>query len=210
MEKNKMKILSKIIYIISQINMVLIGFAGLVIAIMMVATPILVSNTNVTKDKVKIFNEEFTYSIKKMEIKINDKVLDQEKYFGFENKLNLFEEGNELKTILVIEFVLSLALATLSLMYLALLNLYKLFKSVYSENTPFTESNIKYIKNIAKFIILSLLISSFAGNSIGIMIGTDGMIDVSIIEVLSVIVIYSLALMFEHGYKLQQEIDMTL
>lgn len=210
MEKNKMKSVSKIVYIISQINMAIIGVAGVVIALLMLATPILVSNTTITNNKVEIFDEKITYSIKKMEITINDEVIDQEKYFGFENKLNLFEKGSELKTTLVIEFFLISGLATLTLIYLAVLNLYKLFKNIYNEDTPFTECNIKYIKNIAKFIAISLLVSIVVGNSLGLLFGTDGMIDINVFEILLIVIIYSLSLIFEHGYKLQKEVDTTL
>ena len=210
MKKNKIKGISKAIYIISKINLVILGIAATAIMLMMAVSPLLISKTEVTDSTVSFFDEEFDYSIKEGEIKIDGKALDYSIEEKVDDVASFFQKENKLKTTLIAEFALALALATLALLYLALLNLYKLFKNIYDEETPFNEKNINHINGIAKYILLSLIVSMVGGLLLGIFMGFHASLNINITEILAVLIIYALSVIFEYGYKLQQEIDSTL
>lgn len=210
MEKNKIKGISKAIYIIAKINSVLVAMAGVVIVIMMFAVPLLVSKTEISESKIKFFNNEYEYSIKEGELRLDDNVYSYSAEDKAAKIIDLFEKDNKLETTIIAEVTLAFGLATIALLYLAFSNLHKLFKNIYAEETPFNEKNINHIKLMAKYFLIAMIVSILGEFVVDIATGFSISLNINVTELLAVLIIYALSIIFEYGYKLQQEIDSTL
>lgn len=210
MKNEKMKKVSKIISFITKINMILLIPAMGFVSIALLVTPFIISNVEVKDNKILFYDNEYTYKVESGSITIDDQVIDLKEEKMSERILSMFKAENKMRTTVVSEILIMLALATLALIYQVFKNINKLFKNIANEETPFTENNIKYITNSTKYMIIIMFLSIFANLIIWTLTGMEAKIDISLMEILAILIAYSLSLVFEYGYSLQKEIDTTL
>ena len=200
-KQEKVKGLSKAIYIIAEIGKVIASIALVVVLIGIITAPILTSNVEIKEDnKIVAFGREFEYQTQGKEMTL--------KYDGGELVLGLVDEDFDMDDVLekvrnssktsitvLLEVLLICSLAVVASTYNIMKHLKKLFVNIHSGDTPFTRENVKSIKNIAIYMIVIILLPSITGDNITI--------ELDLFEVLCILLLFCLSYIFEYGYEIQ-------
>ena len=200
-KQEKVKGLSKAIYIIAEIGKVIVSIAIVMALIGIIILPILAFNVEIQEqNKIKAFGTEFEYQTRNEEMVLQ--------YNGGEVIIGMVEPNtdmdaileklrniSELSIIVVGEIFLICSLIVLICIYNIMKNINNLFLNIHNGDTPFTRENVRNIKNIAKYMIITILMPSVEGKSVTI--GFD------LIEVLYILIIFCLSYIFEYGYEIQ-------
>ena len=200
-KQEKVKGLSKAIYIIAEIGIVIASIALVIVLIGMIAVPILTSKFEIKEDnKIVAFGREFEYQTQGKEMTL--------KYDGGELVLGLVDEDIDMDVVLeklrnssktsitvLLEVLLICSLAVVASTYNIMKHLKKLFVNIHNGDTPFTRENVKSIKNIAIYMIVIILLPSITGENITI--------ELNLFEVLCILLLFCLSYIFEYGYEIQ-------
>ena len=200
-KQEKVKGLSKAIYIIAEIGKVIASIALVVVLIGIITAPILTSNVEIKEDnKIVAFGREFEYQTQGKEMTL--------KYDGGELVLGLVDEDIDMDDVLekvrnssktsitvLLEVLLICSLAVVASTYNIMKHLKKLFVNIHNGDTPFTRENVKSIKNIAIYMIVIILLPSITGDNITI--------ELDLFEVLCILLLFCLSYIFEYGYEIQ-------
>ena len=186
-KQKKMKGVSKAIYILARIGKIvsIVGIIGIII--LMFAIPHIVNNVKVDNNVVTVFggavNFEDTYTMLKA--------------------VDVFNNNSILTNIIFSEVVAISLIITLVLLMQILIKLEKLFFNIHNEDTPFTLENVGYIKKIAIFMILMLVFTNVAGYISQLALGVSLDIEIELMDVVYVLIIFSISYIFEYGYEIQ-------
>ena len=200
-KQEKVKGLSKAIYIIADIGKVIVSIAIVMGLIGIIVLPILTLNVEIQEqNKIKAFGTEFEYQTRNEEMVL--------KYANGEVVIGLVDENtdmnsilekirntSELSIIVIGEIFLICSVIVLICIYKIMKHVKSLFVNIHNGDTPFTRENVQSIKKIAKYMIITILLPSITENSITI--GID------LLEVLYILIIFCLSYIFEYGYEIQ-------
>lgn len=214
-KQKKMKFLSKFIYILAKIGRIITIIGGVFLLLAMAITPVLVGNISIKDNSITIFGEKVEYEHHEDEIVISVKGVKVGSITGDDmTKFNLatgeLEKVNIPKLFSYVEFALVTSAAIMVLTYFILLYLEKLFVNVYNDETPFTLDNINYIKKIA-YLLIAIVATSFVCDLISTAIfdyAISAKIDLT--SLIYVLIIFSIAYIFEYGYELQKNSKATM
>ena len=214
-KQKKMKFLSKFIYILAKIGRIITIIGGVCLLLAMAITPVLVGNISIKDNSITIFGEKVEYENHEDEIVISVKGVKVGSITGDDmTKFNLatgeLEKVNIPKLFSYVEFALVTAVAIMVLTYFILLYLEKLFVNIYNNETPFTLDNINYIKKIA-YLLIAIVATSFVCDLISTAIfdyAISAKIDLT--SLIYVLIIFSIAYIFEYGYELQKNSKATM
>ena len=221
-KQNKLKGLSKAIYIIAKIEKILITI-GITIAVLAVIVALyLVTNIEINNNTISLNN--YDKKIEIIESKDNKEMILK---FG-EQEINVTREikgdmDKDLPKVVINEFMRNLNKTTkvqrisyvsvISIMMLAnlvlarfiVVHIEKLFKNIKDEETPFTIENAKHLKNIA-YLIIALIATPLILMSIAEMIiKLDTNINISLSSVIAILSIFALSYIFEYGAEIQKD-----
>ena len=200
-KQEKVKGLSKAIYIIAEIGKVIVSIAIVMALIGIIILPILALNVEIQEqNKIKAFGTEFEYQTRNEEMVLQ--------YDGGEVIIGLVDENtgmnailekirntSELSIIIIGEIFLICSVIVLICIYNIMKHVKNLFINIHNGDTPFTRENVQSIKKIAKYMIITILLPSITENSITI--GID------LIEILYILIIFCISYIFEYGYEIQ-------
>lgn len=79
----------------------------------------------------------------------------------------------------------------------------RLFINIYREDTPFTLINVKYIRRIAFYLILSIFGPAVFRTVFQVITGLEFGISFELMDVMIALIIFSLSYIFEYGYEIQ-------
>ena len=214
-KQQKMKFLSKFIYILAKIGKVITIIAGVCILLAMAITPVLVGNISIKDNSITIFGEKVEYENHEDEIVISVKGVKVGSITGddmvkFNLATNELDKINIPKLFSYVEFALVTSAAIMVLTYFILLYLEKLFRNIYNNETPFIIDNINYIKKIA-YLLIAIVATSFVCDLISTAIfdyAISAKIDLT--SLIYVLIILSIAYIFEYGYELQKNSKATM
>ncbi len=214
-KQQKMKFLSKFIYILAKIGKVITIIAGVCILLAMAITPVLVGNISIKDNSITIFGEKVEYENHEDEIVISVKGVKVGSITGddmvkFNLATNELDKINIPKLFSYVEFALVTSAAIMVLTYFILLYLEKLFRNIYNNETPFIIDNINYIKKIA-YLLIAIFATSFVCDLISTAIfdyAISAKIDLT--SLIYVLIILSIAYIFEYGYELQKNSKATM
>lgn len=203
-KQRKVKILSKTVYITSRILKAISMIGIIMTVILMIGVPIILNNTNISANSINVFDKNYSYEIHNNEITINE----DNSFVGkitVETTTDLEELSNQSKMYYCIcsEVITLSLLITLIFIYLMLQRIEKLFINIHNDNTPFTLENVNYIKQIALFLTLGILFSYASGIIFEIITKIDMNIEFEIMNIVYILVVFSLAYIFEYGYEIQ-------
>ena len=212
-EQKKVKGLSKAISIIAKIGRICCYVAIPFIIIAMIIVPMIIKNINVVDDKI-VFTGPADSSITLEEseddegsvviIKHNGKMIVEEKnQYSIMTIKSVLEKANKGKIISMAETALVFLIIELALISIILLYLEKLFKNIYSGDTPFTMDNVSYIKKMAYMMIAVILLPTVSGLLSQLISGLDLNIDFNTFSIIEILFLFSLAYIFEYGYLIQ-------
>ena len=200
-KQEKVKGLSKAIYIIADIGKVIVSIAIVMGLIGIIVLPILTLNVEIQEqNKIKAFGTEFEYQTRNEEMVL--------KYANGEVVIGLVDENtdmnsilekirntSELSIIVIGEIFLICSVIVLICIYKIMKHIKNLFVNIHNGDTPFTRENVQSIKKTAKYMIITILLPTITENSVTI--GID------LLEVLYILIIFCLFYIFEYGYEIQ-------
>ena len=115
----------------------------------------------------------------------------------------VFNNNSVFANIMFAEVVVVSIILTLILLMMMLMKLEKLFINIHNGDTPFTLENVDYIKKIAIFMILIIVIPSIAGYISQLALGVDLDVEFEIVDLIYILIIYGISYIFEYGYEIQ-------
>ena len=182
----KVKLISKIIYIMANIvNKIFIGVAVL-ISIMILALPFIGKSARISGTDLLISN-----------VKVASITTYGELAYEYINN-HSFDE-----IIFHAEILLVGSLISIVCIDKVFENLYKLFFNIHNGDTPFTLDNINRIKKISFFIIFYIVFSFIYGVMCSILMELNLGAELELTDIVYALIIYSISFIFEYGYELQ-------
>lgn len=214
-DQKRMKGISKFLYVVAKIVKIfaIIGIVGLAIA--MIAVPIVTSNIKTTKNGdqniLKIFDNDLYYKRTENSFEIYEKDNENEKtkitnireVDAINKVFDYLEENDLTKVTLFIEVELALVVVALVLEVFVFSKVYKLFKNIYDESTPFIEENIDLLKNIGKLLIIELIVGIVISMISSIVLNSS--FSIRLTNVVEILVVFIFIYIFKYGYNLQKD-----
>ena len=207
-EQKKMKALSKAIYIIAR-SFKIVSIVGIVASfIFLLFSFIFIPNIkfNTTDETLTIWKEKYNYKLDNNKIKIYNYDGKDIIFSYTENeRLEIGKFINETiiyKVSFCVVVSISLLLSCIFL-FKMLENVEKLFVNIYENDTPFTSNNVNYVKKIALFLALYVLIPDLFGSISSLIFKLNLEVEIDIINYLFVAIIIAISYIFKYGYEIQ-------
>lgn len=214
-KQKKIKGISKAIYVLARIGKIACKIAIPIIILIMIATPFFLKNIEVenneliwngNNDKFSITDEE-----NKITLKYNDNIILADdnsqsaniKYI--EKFIGVLNNNSKYLVIGYIEVGFLCVVISVFLYEMILSRLEKLFINISQGDTPFTLENVKYIKDMAKLMLLILILPNLGGIIFEKIFLMDLNIGFEAFDVVQIVFIFGISYIFEYGYELQQD-----
>ena len=209
-EQKKMKVLSKIISVISKIGRIFCYIAIPFICVVLIASPYLIH-------KVVIKDNHLTLNLRDHNINLsetNDKVVlkvggiilaDADKEFLNTKVVSIFENNSKAKIIGYIETGFGVLLVTIILTSIIFKHLEILFDNINKGETPFTLENVSLIKKIAWKMIIIIIMSNISGGIFELLLNSNLNIEFETYDLVEILFLFSLSYIFEYGRLLGLE-----
>jgi len=210
-KQRKVKGISKTIYIIARICKIMILVGLIAVIITLVITPIISSNIKVNHvGELELFNEKIEYENNEKEIIITSRgktinINKSEELYVLNEILKVLENDKLFESTIFIEIAYICLIISLVFLYKSYNSLEKLFINIYEGDTPFTKENITFIKRIALFMVLTILIPSISGLIVSKIIEKDLGMGFNMLDFLYILFLVSMAYIFEYGYEIQKD-----
>ena len=141
-----------------------------------------------------------------VQLKVNDTLIADEKNQDTIIKMkNILENNSKGQIIVFLELGYICLIACLILYRMTLYRLEKLFININQGDTPFTLENVGYIKQMAKLMIIALVLPSGGGFVFEKILGLDLRVDFELFDVIQILFLFGISYIFEYGYELQQD-----
>ncbi len=215
-KQKKIKGISKAIYIMARIGKIVTTMAIPIIIILLVVTPIFISNIEV-KDNMIVFKgariddkititEETADDGVTLRLKVNDILIaDQTNQDTILKMKSVLENNSKYLIIGYIEVGFLFLVINLFLYRMILNRLENLFMNINEGDTPFTLENVKYIKEMAKLMIIALALPTCGGLIFEKILATDLDVGFELFDVIQILFLLGISYIFEYGYELQQD-----
>ena len=215
-KQKKIKGISKAIYILARIGKILITIAFPIMIFLLIVTPIFISNIELKDNTIVFKGARIDDKIILTEEKSNDGVTLQLKANGIliadeRNQdtilqmKNVLENNSKGQIIAFLELGYVCLIICLVLYRMTLSRLEKLFININEGDTPFTLENVKYIKEMAKLMIIALILPSGGGIIFEKILATDLDVGFELFDVVQILFLFGISYIFEYGYELQQD-----
>lgn len=215
-KQRKIKGISKAIYIIARIGKIITTIAIPIIVLLLIVTPIFISNIEL-KDNAIIFkgtriDDKITITEEKandgitLQLKANGVLIaDEKNQETILQMKNVLENNSKGQIIAFLELGFACLIICLVLYIMALRRLEKLFININQGDTPFTLENVRYIKQMAKIMIVALALPTCGGMIFEKILATDLDIGFELFDVIQILFLFGISYIFEYGYELQQD-----
>ena len=211
--KNTLKVLSKILEVVTIIGKVCSIIAIPCIALVMVCTPYVINNINVTDKKIefkiadkKVVLMEEGKNDTKLKVKVGDEVVADEEegqVIAIVNKL--LKNTSKKNVIAAAETGLAFAIATIVFSIIVMNYAIKFFRNLGTKETPFIEENVVYLRKMAKFMTVALVLPIISGAIINVITGYDMGDNVKTFDLLEILALFVISYVFEYGVELQRK-----
>lgn len=209
-KQKKIKGISKAIYVLARIGKIVCKIAIPIIIVVMIATPFFLKNMEVKNNKlIWTGNNKFhiTDNGGKITLKYNDNMIiaDVSSQEVNTKYIEILKNNSKYLVIGYIEVGFLFLVISLFLYEMTLNRLEKLFININQGDTPFTLENVRYIKEMAKFMIIALILPSCGGIIFEKILATDLDVDFELFDVTQILFLFGISYVFEYGYELQQD-----
>ena len=121
--------------------------------------------------------------------------------------IEMLKNNSNIKIISYFETAMVFLMVNIVIMIIILNYVEKLFNNIKNEKTPFTLDNVKFIKKISYLMIALILITPISDAVFSIISGVSngGDSPFEIINVLEILIIFSMSYIFEYGYEIQKD-----
>lgn len=207
-KQNQMKGISKVLSLVGKITAIVLRVAVGFLVAAMILLPIgfkyvdIEDGRIVSKDK----KVQIVEVGKSTEIRIGDHtVIADVKQSDINNIAPAIERFGEPGVIILLEVGMVFLGAFIIVLIKALEHLEKLFKNINEGDTPFTLDNVEHIKKIAYLMIACIVLSAIGGTLLNIPLKSEVDLDINILSITEILFLYSMSLIFEYGYEIQQD-----
>ena len=209
-KQRKLKVLSKIIYILAKIGKILTYIAIPFIVLGMVIIPMLMNKIDIKNDRIILKDKGNIISIveknDKLVINVKDAKVAEVTSAKDISKIKDFFNNNSKGTIIAAgETALAFALISIIIAILLLRRVEKLFKNINKNDTPFTYDNVEHIRRIAFLMIINIILPAIASAVIELILKVDLNIHFGAYNLIEILSLYVLVYVFEYGCKLQKD-----
>ena len=209
-EQKKMKILSKIITIISKIGRIFCYIAIPFISLILIVSPYLIQNITIKDNKLtlKLTNHNINLLEKndKVALKVGGIILaDADKEFLNTKAVSIFENNKKQKIIGYIETGFAVLLVIIILTSIIFKHLETLFDNINKGETPFTLQNVILIKKIAWKMIIIIIMNNIGSGMFELLLSTNLNIKFETYDLVEILFLFSLSYIFEYGRLLGLE-----
>lgn len=215
-EQRKMKSITKIIYVISNIFKYISIIAIVIAGLVTIANTYLLINTSIdTKNNTAtVCGKNINYEVvdKSLKIKLENKKeykIDFDKEVENETITKVLEMPKGVRISLSIFIELSFILAMYAINRL-FFSIQKLFKNIHDNETPFNMENVRYIRNIALFTLLYILSQDVLGGIASGIYSLDFNIEIELTNYILVLIIFAISYIFKYGYQIQLDSKGTM
>ena len=210
--KKTLKVLSKILEVVTIIGKVCSIIAIVCLTLVMVCVPFFVNNIKISDNKYgfKIGGTDFVL----METGKNDASLeltiDGKKTSSIEEAKIMEAINNALKntnkTVIIIagEVALAFTIATMVFSIIVLNYAIKFFKNLGTKETPFIEENVTYLRKMAKYMIVAMILPIISSVIIELITGYDIGNSFEMYNLFEILALFLLAYIFEYGVEVQK------
>lgn len=191
----KMKRLSKAIEIISKIGKIVTTICIPIVILVGIVIPFIINDVKITDDKISFKGNTFVIKEEKNNISINfnnTKIADESDPEIINKVRDVFDNQTSTVITIITEFALIILIVYLVLIRLVFKYLENLFKNIHENDTPFTLENVRFIKKIAWYLIVAIVLPSVSGN-----------IGIELFNLIEILFLFSIAYIFEYGYEIQ-------
>ena len=209
-EQKKMKVLSKIISVISKIGRIMCYIAIPFISLILITSPYLI-NKVVIKDnnltlKLPNHNINITEENDKLVLKVGGFILaDADKEFLNTKVVSIFQNNSKAHIIGYIETGFATLLVVIILTSIIFKHLETLFDNINKGETPFTLENVSLIKKIAWKMIIIIIMTNIGGGVFELLLSSDLNIEFETYDLVEILFLFSLSYIFEYGRLLGLE-----
>lgn len=211
-KQNKVKGLSKAIYIIARICKIITIIAVPIIIVSMMFLPYIINNIEVFENKI-MFNGNEKYLIVVEEnvdgnslvrLRVGNAVIADESNLETIIKIKeVLTNNSKIQIIGYLETGFIFLLINIILYIIILMYLEKLFININNGDTPFTLENVNYIKKMAFLMIATIILPSMSGALFELILKTDLDVGFELFDVIQILFLFSMAYIFEYGYEIQ-------
>ena len=211
-KQQKMKGLSKAIYVIARIGKIMVTIAIPIIIICMLFLPYLVKNVDATNNKITFngSNEGLTVVEENIDNNItfrlkykNTVIADVSNQETIAKMGEVLENNSKSLIIAYLETGLLFLVINLFLYRIILKHLEDLFIDINNGDTPFTLKNVHHIKQIAFLMIATIVLSTIPGAMFELILKSDLNVELELFDVVQILFLFSMAYIFEYGHEIQ-------
>lgn len=205
-KQQKMKGLSKAIYVIARICRMIVTISIPVVIVSMAFIPYLVNNTDVTDGKISVSDNSITVVEENTGVQLKYKnivLADETNQESISKMKEILANHSKTEIIVYLEFGGLILTAYLILYWIILKHLEHLFVNIYNGDTPFTLENVKHIKKMAYLLIAAIVLPIAAGVIFESVLKTDLDVGFELYNAVEILFLFSMAYIFEYGYEIQ-------
>ena len=165
---------------------------------------IVIPNTTIDKmnNTIKVFDKKVSYELTDEKLVIDGDVVtrhDEDEA----KEMKKFIHMSDKKRLALVEFAFLTITAVCFISYKLFSYLSKLFKNIHDNNTPFSLDNVNYIKKLALYSFLFVLVPDVTGGIAELIFNLDLGVEVSLFSYLFSLILLVLAYIFKYGYEIQ-------
>lgn len=213
-KQKKIKGISKAIYILARIGKIVVSIALPIMLVLAILTPILISNIELKDntiafkgsridDKITITEEKAQDGVS-IKLKVNGSlVADETDQNTILRIKDVLENNSKGRIIAYLELGYVCLIICLVLYRMTLVRLEKLFVNINEGDTPFTLENVKYIKEMAKLMIIALVLPTCGGLVFERILRADLDVGFDLLDIVQILFLFGIGYVFEYGYELQ-------
>ena len=206
-KQNEVKTLSNVISLIGKIGAIVLKVAIPFIVLAMILVLYIVSNIEVKENEIS-FKSESIKIVDENKIEMHGVIVGEYDGDLLDNEvIEMLKNNSNIKIISYFETAMVFLMVNIVIMIIILNYVEKLFNNIKNEKTPFTLDNVKFIKKISYLMIALILITPISDAVFSIISGVSngGDSPFEIINVLEILIIFSMSYIFEYGYEIQKD-----
>ena len=206
-KQNEVKTLSNVISLIGKIGAIVLKVAIPFIVLAMILVLYIVSNIEVKENEIS-FKSESIKIVDENKIEMHGVIVGEYDGGLLDNEvIEMLKNNSNIKIISYFETAMVFLMVNIVIMIIILNYVEKLFNNIKNEKTPFTLDNVKFIKKISYLMIALILITPISDAVFSIISGVSngGDSPFEIINVLEILIIFSMSYIFEYGYEIQKD-----
>jgi len=205
-KQKQVKSLSNIVSLIGKIGGIVLKVAIPFIMIVMILVPYIVNNIEIQGQEIFFKTEKIKLIDENTVELFNGFTLELDSDVSLKQIINLFDNNSKLEIIGYLEIGLVFVIINIILIILILSYVEKLFNNIKENNTPFTLDNVNWLKRISYLMIALIIINPVSEILFNIILGTtDISNEFELINILEILIIFSMSYVFEYGYEIQKD-----